>query len=296
MTIFHYDLNWRCLRPWAAALILFLGISAQGCKKGAITTGPPNQQDTTPVVSSNPDTTGYVLTWSDEFNYNGPPDPSKWEYDIGNGSNGWGNQELEYYTSSPTNAWVANGYLTIEAKKENIAGFKYSSARLVSRTKAQWKYGKLVVRARIPSGKGTWPAIWMLGAEQPLSWPADGEIDIMEEVGFQANIIHGSIHTTTTESGSPATSSIPVPTAQDSFHLYSIVWTPQLINIYTDSTKLLTYFNQGQGLTQWPFDSACYLLLNIAVGGSWGGQQGVDTSAFPTDMVIDYVRVYQKPD
>jgi beta-glucanase (GH16 family) len=296
MTIFRKTTGTNQLNTVGLSLLLLMSFG-QGCNKPSTkSNGSPNSSDTIPVVSANPDTSGYILTWSDEFNYTGPPDSSKWTYDLGNGSNGWGNQELEYYTNSPGNVWVDSGRLTIQANKDYLNGFQYTSARLLTRGKAQWKYGKIVIRAKLPSGRGTWPAIWMLGAEQPLIWPDDGEIDIMEEVGFQPNMIHGTIHTSSTEGGTGASGMLEVATAQDSFHLYSIVWTPQLVNIYTDSTKLLTYFNSGRGPAQWPFDSSCFLLLNIAIGGQWGGQQGVDTSIFPQQMLVDYVRVYQKVD
>lgn len=294
-----FQKNMRNFQIPVPALLFFLLLInlGGGCKKCGNCAGPGPSQDSIPVSDDMPDTTGYTLVWSDEFNYTGLPDSTKWGYDVGNGTDGWGNQELEYYTSdSLSNARVENGYLIIEARKQQINGFNYTSARLVTREKAEWEYGKIVVRAKLPSGRGTWPAIWMLGGEQPLVWPNDGEIDIMEEVGFQPGIIHGSVYTESFNwaLNTPQTNSVTIPDTQDSFHLYSLVWTPELINIYADTLKIITFYNQNNSFAAWPFNNNCYLLLNDAIGGNWGGQEGVDTTIFPQDMVIDYVRVYQK--
>ena len=280
---------------YATTLVMITCWTLPACKKSLVP--PQGSVDTNQYHPPVLDTTGYTLVWSDEFNYTGLPDSTKWGYDVGNGSSGWGNNELEYYTAdSLSNARVENGYLILEARKLVMDGFNYTSARLVTREKADWEYGKIVVRAKLPSGRGTWPAIWMLGAEQPLVWPDDGEIDIMEEVGFQPNIIHGSVYTKSFNwsLNTPQTNAVTMINTQDSFHLYSMVWTPDQINLYADTALILTFYNQHKTFAEWPFDNKCYLLLNIAIGGNWGGQQGVDDNIFPQDMVIDYVRVYQK--
>jgi beta-glucanase (GH16 family) len=161
------------------------------CRQNTASNGLPNNNN--PVTDTSGAAGVYQLVWSDEFNVNGAPDSTKWIYDVG--GNGWGNNELEYYTNArPENARVVNGNLVIEARKEVYDSCQYTSARLLSKTKAQWTYGKFEIRAKLPSGTGTWPAIWMLSADQPLVWPDDGELDIMEEVGFNPDMIYGTAH------------------------------------------------------------------------------------------------------
>lgn len=238
----------------------------------------------------------YQLVWDQEFNSGSMPDTSQWTYEVGN-NNGWGNQEKEYYTDArPENTRIENGHLVIEARKESYQGYSYTSARIVTKGKEQWLYGKVEVRARLPKGRGTWPAIWMLGSETPFQWPLDGEVDIMEEVGFDPDVIHGSAHTQTYNwvKGTQITDTITVPDAQDSFHVYSIEWTPEYIDYYVDSTRYLHFANPHKTFNEWPFDHNCYLILNLAIGGGWGGQKGIDDSIFPQQLQVDYVRVYQR--
>jgi beta-glucanase (GH16 family) len=241
----------------------------------------------------------WQLVWSDEFDYQGLPDSTKWDYDLGS-DNGWGNNELEYYTKRAENARVENGHLTIEARKENVESpdkrpFNYTSARMVTRGKAAWQYGKIEVKAKIPAGVGTWPAIWML-AEGIDEWPDDGEIDIMEHVGFNQGYIHGSIHCKKYyhSIGTQKTDTIHVPDCSDTFHVYSVEWNKDSLQVAMDGKTFFTFANEHKGYEYWPFDNKMFLILNIAVGGNWGGQKGVDDSVFPAQMVIDYVRVYQK--
>jgi beta-glucanase (GH16 family) len=237
----------------------------------------------------------YQLVWSDEFDSTGLPDSTKWDYDTG--GNGWGNNELEYYTNARSaNARLENGHLVIEARKEPFNGSAYTSARLVTRGKAKWTYGKFEIRAKIPSGRGTWPAIWLLSAAQPMTWPDDGELDIMEEVGFNPNIIYGTAHNKLYNGaqGTQKGGNINIPTAQDSFHVYSIEWTTNQVRWSVDSVGYFAYSDPGLGFNAWPYNAPFYLILNIAVGGNWGGQQGVDTTIFPQQMLVDYVRIYQK--
>src|SRR6266480_2759035 len=165
------------------------------------------------------------LVWGDEFNYTGLPDSSKWNYDVG--GHGWGNNELQFYTSKRLeNARVENGNLVIEARKENWHTNHYTSARLVTKGKGDWKYGRMEARAKIPSGLGTWPAIWMLASTTPLKWPDDGEIDIMEHVGFDQGRIHGSIHCKKYNHviGTQKTATILVPDCSTAFHVYGLEW------------------------------------------------------------------------
>ncbi len=237
----------------------------------------------------------WKLAWADEFNYRGLPDSSKWNYDVG--GDGWGNHELEFYTAKRLeNARVENGLLTIEARKEDYSGMHYTSARLVTKGKGDWKYGKIEVRARLPRGKGTWPAIWMLGSTTPLKWPDDGEIDIMEHVGFDPGNIHASIHCKKYyhSIGTQKTAITSVPDCMDKFHVYKMEWNAESIRIFVDDEEYFRFANEHSGRDGWPFDQPAHLLLNIAVGGDWGGQKGVDENIWPQKMEVDYVRVFQE--
>jgi beta-glucanase (GH16 family) len=236
----------------------------------------------------------WKLIWADEFNYTGLPDSAKWNYDIG--GHGWGNNEAQYYTRKElNNARVENGYLIITAIKEKIDSNSYSSARLVTKGKADWLYGKIEVKAKLPKGRGTWPAIWMLASTNPLKWPDDGEIDIMEHVGFDPGKIHFSAHTKKYHHsiGTQKTGSTVVVNAQDKFHIYSIVWNSEKIEWFVDGKKVFAFANEHTGSEAWPFSKPFHLLLNVAVGGFWGGQKGIDETVFPQQMLVDYVRVYQ---
>ncbi|PWT74992.1 MAG: glycoside hydrolase [Bacteroidetes bacterium] len=245
-----------------------------------------------PATSQTP-ASKWKLVWSDEFNYTGLPDSTKWGYDIGAG--GWGNGELQFYTRQKENARVENGNLVIEARKEKWNNANYTSARLVTRKKADWKYGRFEIRARLPTGRGTWPAIWMLASTKPMKWPDDGEIDIMEHVGYDPGIVHASIHTKAFNHviHTQKTNTISVPAYADAFHVYALEWTADRIDILVDDQKYFTFQNPHKTYAEWPFDNQMHLLLNIAIGGFWGGTKGVDDSIFPQKMLIDYVRVYQ---
>ena len=240
------------------------------------------------------------LVWNDEFNYTGLPDSTRWGYDVGDGCPdvcGWGNNELQYYTVRNTrNARVENGHLVIEAHKEAKGGKNWTSARVVSKYKGDWTYGRIEVRANLPAGRGTWPAIWMLPTDWKYgNWPASGEIDIMEFVGFSPDTIFGSVHTRSFNHaiGTQSTQGIPLGTSPSDFHVYAIEWTPDRIDFYMDKHLYHTFRNNGSGPDAWPFDQRFHLLLNIAVGGNWGGKMGVDETIWPQRMLVDYVRVYQ---
>ena len=232
-------------------------------------------------------------SWSDEFNTDGVPDATKWGYDIG--GTGWGNNELQYYTNG-LNTSVNGGILKIEARKEFNSGKNYTSARMISKNKGDWIFGRIEVKAMLPKGRGTWPAIWMLPTDWAYGgWPNSGEIDIMEHVGYDPNKVHITIHTKAYNHtlGTQKSSNIIVNTAFDAFHLYRIDWAPYGIRGYIDNEKIFEFSNPATGSDHWPFDQRFHLLLNIAVGGNWGGLQGVDDSIFPAAMEIDYVRVYR---
>jgi len=241
---------------------------------------------------------GYKLVWVDEFNYKGLPDVKHWSYDTTGNKNGWGNHEAQYYTfASSKNAWVQNGMLSIIAVKEQFRGHKYTSARLVTKNKGDWKYGRFEIRAKLPKGKGMWPAIWMLSTDWKYGgWPASGEVDIMENVGFKPDTIYGSIHTQSYywRINTQKTKAVFLPDCENAFHVYALEWDADHISFLVDNQKYLTFANEKKTYKEWPFDQPFHLLLNIAVGGDWGGQKGIDDTIFPQKMLVDYVRVYQR--
>lgn len=225
------------------------------------------------------------LVWSDEFNHNGAPDNAKWGYELGAG--GWGNNELEYYTNRPENVTVKDGLLHITAVKENYKGSTYTSARIVTKGKFSFKYGKVAVRAKLPSGVGTWPAIWMLGSNiDSVHWPACGEIDIMEHLGRDMNKIYGTLHYPG-HYGDHANGKTTMVKDATQFHIYGLEWTPEEIKISVDGKVYQTVKNSPDI----PFNQPFYIILNEAMGGNFGGP--VDPSVNKATMEIDYVRVYQ---
>lgn len=238
-----------------------------------------------------------ALVWSDEFDYTGLPNPAKWTCE--EGGHGWGNNELQYYTMNRSqNARVENGVLIIEAIKETYNGRDYTSARLITTGKGDWLYGRFEARAKVPGGRGIWPAIWMLPTDNAYGgWPASGELDIMEHVGYDPTHIFGTAHTQAyngkigTQKGSSATGN----DWETAFHVYAIEWSPSKVDFLVDDIKYYTFNNEGTW-EKWPFDKRFHFILNVAVGGSWGGAQGVDPLIFPRRMEIDYVRVYQSAD
>lgn len=238
-----------------------------------------------------------ALVWSDEFDYTGLPNAAKWTCE--EGGHGWGNNELQYYTMNRSqNARVENGVLIIEAIRETYNGREYTSARLITTGKGDWLYGRFEVRAKVPGGRGIWPAIWMLPTDNAYGgWPASGELDIMEHVGYEPTKIFGTAHTQAyngkigTQKGSSATGS----DWESAFHVYAIEWSPSKVDFLVDENKYYTFNNEGTW-EKWPFDKRFHFILNVAVGGTWGGAQGVDPLIFPRRMEIDYVRVYQSAD
>ena len=246
---------------------------------------------------------GYRQVWADEFDSPGLPDPKRWAYDTSRNKEGWYNEELQYYAASrPENVRVEKGRLILEARKERLAdkpdfgGQDYASGKLITRGLGDWKYGFIEVRAKLACGRGIWPAIWMLASDGKSGWPAMGEIDIMEHVGWDPGRVHGTVHTkgynhvAKTQKGS----NILVTDACTAFHDYQLDWNEDRILIGIDGRAYMRFDNDHKSdPATWPFASPQYLILNVAVGG-WGGQKGIDAAAFPARMEVDYVRVWQR--
>ncbi len=241
---------------------------------------------------------GYKLVWNDEFDYSGLPDSSKWNYDTIGNSWGWGNNELQFYTfRRAENAYVSDGTLKIQAIKEDYKGFNYTSSRLTTKSKGDWLYGLIEVRAKLPNGRGLWPAIWMLSTDWEYGgWPESGEIDIMENVGHNPNVVFSTIHTANfnhqinTQKGSE----MEVNDNREAFHSYTIEWGKEKIDAFVDDSLYFTFNKVSDNPNDWPFNKRFHLLLNVAVGGNLGGKKGVDDEIFPRTMEIDYVRVFKK--
>ncbi len=235
----------------------------------------------------------WKLVWSDEFDYTGLPDSTKWGYEEGFIRN----NEAQYYTSNRTeNARVENGTLIIEARRDMLNDSAYSSASLNTFNKKEFLYGRIEMNARLPYGNGVWPAFWTLGTNiGDIDWPACGELDIMEYVGFDTLTIHANIHTKAYNHvmGTNKGDRIKVDKPWETFHVYAIEWFRDRIDFFVDTTKYFTFQNEGTGNDVWPFDKPQYILVNLAIGGSWGGQYGIDTTIFPQQYVIDWVRVYE---
>jgi beta-glucanase (GH16 family) len=228
------------------------------------------------------------LVWSDEFDKNGLPDPAKWVYDIGTGSNGWGNSELQHYTNRAENAVVENGILKIRAIKENFSGSAYTSARLKTLGKYGFKYGRIEVRAKVPAAVGTWPAIWMMGTDLPtVGWPGCGEADIMEHRGSDLNRIIAALHYPGFSGGNAVVGRTTVPTATTDFHVYRMDWNANSLNFYVNGTLFHSFKNSPTV----PYNKDFFILLNLAIGGTFGG--AVDPQFSSALYEIDYVRVYQ---
>ena len=262
------------------------------------------------IVRGEPYQSTWELIWQDEFDVDGAVDPSKWTHE--NWAPGNVNNELQRYTSRTENSRIEDGKLIIEARRDYYMDDEYSSARIHSRGKGELLYGRVEVRAKLPDGRGTWPAIWMMPSDVFTyattctaatgwnagcdAWPNSGEIDIMEHVGFDTGHIWATVHNRSyywvnaeQRKGALWNSSVT-----DDFHVYAMEWTPTRIDIFVNDAVMFSYANEGQGWQSWPYDQPFHLILNIAVGGNWGGAQGVDPSIWPKRMEIDYVRMYQR--
>jgi beta-glucanase (GH16 family) len=241
------------------------------------------------------------LVWSDEFDGTGLPNDRDWNVTEGNGCPelcGFGNNEKQFYTNRLENILQEDGKLIIDALEDDDKG--YFSAKITTRHKQDWKYGYIEVRAKLPKGKGSWPAIWMLPSlDRKMEWPADGEIDIMEHVGYNPETVYGTIHTESYNhmKGTEKSDSVQVEDPSENFHTYAVHWTDEKIEWLIDNNPYHTVYKNGDGKAGWPFNNEFHLILNLAVGGNWGGKYGIDVESFHQEFVIDYVRVYaQKPD
>lgn len=234
----------------------------------------------------------YELVWADEFDTDGAPNSSNWTYDLGNGDGGWGNAELQFYTDRPDNVEVVDGNLKITAKRESLSGFNYTSARVKSEGKFEFQYGKVEARAKLPKGAGTWPAIWMLGSDyQTNTWPACGEIDIMEHIGNNPDVIYGTLHSPSSFGASQNSGTVSVAGVTDEFYVYGMEWTEDRITFTVDGEPYYSYAPDEKNADTWPFDKPFFLIMNVAMGGTFGGD--VDGNFTSGSMEVDYIRVYQ---
>lgn len=250
------------------------------------------------VRAAGPD---WSLVWADEFDSGTRPDPAKWVYDLGGG--GWGNRELQTYTDRTNNIRIEAGSLVIEARAEQFTGTDgrtrdYTSARLKTKGKAAWTYGRIEARIQVPRGPGIWPAFWTLGTNQnSVGWPACGEIDIMEHIGREPTQVHGTIHGPGYSGGGGIGKAFALPdgkTFADDFHVFAVEWEPNRLRWFVDGQQYfeVTPTNLPPG-TKWVFDAPQFVLLNLAVGGNWPGAPDA-TTTFPQRMRVDYVRVYAR--
>lgn len=235
------------------------------------------------------------LVWFDNFEYDGLPDPTRWTFEIQDP--GWVNEEKQYYVKNSTNCRVEDGKLVLEAHYNPNSEQKYTSCRLKTQYKGDWKYGRIEVRAKLPSGRGTWPAIWAMPTDSIYGgWPNSGEIDMMEHVGFDPGWIHASVHCKDYfwKINTQKTAKRFDPSVENEFHLYFMNWYEKRIEVGMDNEIYFIYSRPNIPTSDnWPFDQKFFLILNIAVGGVWGGLQGIDNSIFPQRMIIDYVKIFQ---
>lgn len=289
--------------------LLLATLSLQGCGGGGGPASGPSASTPAPApvpiaVPAPPSPSlpafvpaSYRLVWADEFSIDGLPDAARWAYDTERNRAGWYNNERQYYGGARyQNSLVSDGRLRITARLESLTaaadwgGQRYTSARLITRGKAAWTYGFFEVRAKLPCGRGTWPAIWTLGAGGV--WPDDGEIDILEQVGSNPSRVFGTVHTRQS-GGSGTGAAVTLADACTAFHDYQLHWTADEIALAIDGAVYYRYANPRAGRATWPFDAPQYLLLNIAIGGTLGG--AVDDTIFPVTLEIDHVRVWQAP-
>lgn len=240
---------------------------------------------------------GDVLIWSEEFNSSGLLNEDHWGFELGDGCPtlcGWGNNEKQLYVRNSDNIRVEDGKLVIEAHSKKLdTAVNFTSARISTKGKKSWKYGYIEVKAKIPTGMGTWPAIWMLPLEWKYGgWPQSGEIDIMEHVGYDPGVVHGTVHTAAYNHKIGTQQGKQVRVNTDDFNIYAINWTPDKIEFMVNGQIFNTFENNGQGSDYWPYDQHYYLILNLAVGGDWGGKMGIADDIWPQRMEIDYIRVY----
>jgi beta-glucanase (GH16 family) len=250
------------------------------------------------TTSCNPDETQVVakfdiITMQDEFDVAGTPNDKIWGYDIGTGTNGWGNNELQYYTDRTSNVEVKDGMLKITAIKEGYEGSAYTSARLLTKGKFDQKYGRFEARMKLPWGQGMWPAFWLLGADfDSVGWPHCGEIDVMENRGAEPTQVSGTVHGPGYSGDNPVTKEYVLPNGRfdTEFHVFGIEWGEDYINYYVDDV-LYNQITPADVNGEWVFDQPFFIIINLAVGGNFGGPPN-DATVFPQEMLVDYVRVY----
>ena len=270
-------------------------LGVQSAKGTIITEDGTNLTTDTTGYSTPLSYPGYTFAWNDEFSGTAL-DLNTWNQEIGNGSNGWGNNELEYYTNSPNNIFVSNGNLIIEARNESINGFNYSSGRMTTQNKKSFTFGRIDIRAKLPVGKGIWPALWMLGTNiSTIGWPGCGESDIMELIGTYPGRIYSTMHWKSI-SGSDASKGalydLLSGNFSQQFHVFSIIWTQDTIKSLIDDQLFLTTTKADVGAANYPFNAPSFFIFNVAVGGNWPGSPDSGT-VFPQRMFVDYVRVFQ---
>lgn len=295
-------LSYLPYRPWAGAGLL-LALSLTACTENKPGPGPtPPPVVVVPPAAANADAKDYnqytELKWGDEFD-GGALDPAKWGYDLGN-NNGWGNRELEYYTNGPDNAYVSGGNLVIQAKKEAQGGYNYTSARLLTKGKQDFKFGRIDVRAKLPKGQGLWPAIWMLGSDiDQNNWPKCGEIDIMELRGQDPTKILSTMHFPDNAGAHlyKGIDKVALPnnaSFADDFHVFSVVRSQNQMRFFIDGQQYYSFSSSDAPI--YPFNNPFFLVMNVAVGGDFLGNPDaatIATTPFPQQMMVDYVRYYQ---
>jgi beta-glucanase (GH16 family) len=254
-----------------------------------------NPRNTKSDKSTKSSETKWELVWEDNFDKDGLPNPEIWGYEEGYIRN----REAQYYTKErPENARVENGMLVIEARQDNWEGKEITSASINTYGKKSMLYGRIEVKAKLPTGLGTWPAIWMLGDahKEGTRWPECGEIDIMENVGYEPDVIHANIHTKAYNhvKGTNKGNKISIEKPYENFNVYAVNWYEDHMDFYLNDELYFSFENEGTGNDVWPFDKPHYLLINLAIGGSWGGRQGLDKSILPQKYYIDYVKVYKQ--
>jgi beta-glucanase (GH16 family) len=283
------------MTKYVLCLLLMGSLGLMACTNTAAPT------PTVPPATATPEPTptpigyraGWTLIWSDEFD--GPAiNPDHWTHETG--GNGWGNGEGQYYTDTADNSFIEEGHLVIQALEQNLLGKRYTSARLITRDKVTAHYGRVEARLQIPRGQGIWPAFWMLGGNYgQVSWPHSGEIDIMENIGREPNIVHGTVHGPGYSGGEGVGASYRLPINEafaDNFHVFAIEWEPQEIRWYVDDV-LFNTVTPADVRGEWVYDQPFFMLLNVAVGGRWPGYPD-DTTTFPQRMTVDYVRIYEQ--
>ncbi len=295
-------------RSVGSAIALLL-VACGGGGPAAVVTNPSNTSNSdntsdsntsTPDIDTSAMVPGWTLVWHDEFEQEGLPDSTHWDFDTHRNKDGWYNNELQYYSKNRLeNAQVKGGKLIITARQERLTsatdfgGQNYTSARLITQGKASWTYGRFEIRAKLPCAVGTWPAIWTLGTGG--AWPGDGEMDIMEQKGFNASEkqkVLATVHTTSGSAGAGPSKTQSLPNACTAFNTYHMNWYSDRIEIGVNGSDYYTYNNLRTGKNQWPFDQPQYLLLNVAVGGTLGGT--VADSQLPATMEVEWVRVYRQ--